>query len=268
MHAPRRENKRCAPDGASERPHREPEESSLADILVNRLRLLDRVADELAHEVKNPLNAAVINLELLKRRLREGQAEGALERAERVGGEIDRVHALVEALFEILRPDRDGDEEVEVDRTLDALMPVIELQARLGGVAFERERSGAVACVSVDPAVLRQVVLNVVASAIDAAPKGRLALRTHAADGEIVLSMRCTAPADALAGDERWDVVQTLVRDAGGTAAVAPATVGVDGVAEASARIVVRLPRRGRDGRTAAVGAVAADRSREDRPTG
>src|SRR5690606_30390207 len=35
----------------------------------NKLALVERLADDLAHEIKNPLHAMVINLEVLRRRI-------------------------------------------------------------------------------------------------------------------------------------------------------------------------------------------------------
>jgi branched-chain amino acid aminotransferase len=47
---------------------------------ANRFALVSRLADDLAHEIKNPLNAIVINLEVLRTRVARADADGALTR--------------------------------------------------------------------------------------------------------------------------------------------------------------------------------------------
>lgn len=200
-----------------EQTHGESEDPTSMDIQVNRLRVLDRLADDLAHEVKNPLNAVVINLELLKRRVADGETADALERADRVGEEIERVHALVDALFQVMRPECDAGAWVDVERAVRELLPLIELQTKLGRVAFERRPGAGIALVAVRPFTLKQAILNLVAGAVDAAPGGWLELRTFAVDGRVSFVVRCSAARETLLADgDRWAVVRALVREAGG----------------------------------------------------
>ncbi|NIP60786.1 MAG: hypothetical protein GWO00_23330, partial [Gemmatimonadetes bacterium] len=56
------------------------------------LELVSRWADDLAHEIKNPLHAMVINLELVKRRATGEDAGALIQRAEVVESELYRVH--------------------------------------------------------------------------------------------------------------------------------------------------------------------------------
>ena len=49
-------------------------------IRANRYELVSGLADDLAHEIRNPLHAIVINLEVLRLRVTRGDAPAALER--------------------------------------------------------------------------------------------------------------------------------------------------------------------------------------------
>jgi hypothetical protein len=71
---------------------------------ANRLDLVSRWSDDLAHEIKNPLHAMVINLELVKRRAGDADPSPLIERAEVVESELHRVHGLVDSLLKLVRP--------------------------------------------------------------------------------------------------------------------------------------------------------------------
>ena len=51
---------------------KKPEVRSDLDTRANRYDILSRLADDLAHEIKNPLNAIVVNLEVLRRKIETG----------------------------------------------------------------------------------------------------------------------------------------------------------------------------------------------------
>jgi signal transduction histidine kinase len=109
---------------------------SQQELLANRFELLSRLADDLAHEIKNPLHAMVINLEVLRKRIGAGATDVALERAAVIEHEIRRVHQVVDHLLRLLRPDTAGFRDLDPSHVLGELMPLLELQARLARVDF------------------------------------------------------------------------------------------------------------------------------------
>jgi signal transduction histidine kinase len=98
---------------------------------ANRFQLVSQLADDLAHELKNPLNAIVINLEVLKVRAAKGDTTAATERAGVIEHEVRRLHHLMDRLLLLLRPDRDEQGALAFDQVLDEVLPLIEAQARL-----------------------------------------------------------------------------------------------------------------------------------------
>lgn len=103
---------------------------------ANRFDLVSRLADDLAHEIKNPLNSIVINLEVLKVRVGRGDAAAALDRAAVIELETRRLHLMIDRLLQLLRPDREETDSFSLDRVLDELLPLIEMRARLAGNTF------------------------------------------------------------------------------------------------------------------------------------
>jgi len=94
--------------------------------LAERFALVRRIADDLAHELKNPLNAMVINLEVLRSRVRAGDAGAALERIDVLEQEIRRLHDLLDQVLRLLRPEPAGGP---------AAFPVTVLAAEVGTIA-------------------------------------------------------------------------------------------------------------------------------------
>lgn len=124
-----------------------------------RLSILSRVADDLAHEIKNPLHAAVINLEVLRRRMaRLEGGEEALRVADIIGAELDRVGRRVEMLLRLARPDRGRSSRAEV--VLAEVAETLEVVAAHRRIAFAFRGPGAAAEVKETGAELRQRLLS------------------------------------------------------------------------------------------------------------
>lgn len=202
-----------------------PNPAPATDVRGDRFALVSRLADDIGHEVKNPLHAMVINLELLKRRVRSGQEEDALKRIRVVEQEIVRVHELVEALIEFLRPPRDDSDRAELDVALDDLMPLLRVQAHLARVELEYEPAGDGAVVGLPRDALRHVVLGIATRALDGIrgrAGGRLIIRGTRSDADVRLRITADAPQGAALQAPRpaatgLGATEVLIREAGGT---------------------------------------------------
>lgn len=135
---------------------------------ANRMDLVGRWADDLAHEIKNPLHAMVINLELVKRRAAANDPQPAIQRAEVVESELHRVHALVESLLRMVRP-WPPEAASDTDAVFEQLLPVLGARTRIRRVNYEHHPGGGT--VALPPGDLAQVLLNLVDNAIDATPE-------------------------------------------------------------------------------------------------
>jgi signal transduction histidine kinase len=69
-------------------------------------RAFQKLASRVAHEIKNPLNAVAVNLEVVRSRCERVGVEGAaiLPFATTAASEVERVSRLIEALLALARP--------------------------------------------------------------------------------------------------------------------------------------------------------------------
>jgi signal transduction histidine kinase len=131
---------------------------------ANRFDIISRLADDLAHEIKNPLNAIIINLEVLKVRAAKGDADGTIDRAGVIEQEVRRLHQLIDRMLLLVRPDRDAAGSLPLDSALDELLPLIGAQVKLARNEFVVDCSAAV-FVAIPRDVLKFALLNLLMAA-------------------------------------------------------------------------------------------------------
>jgi signal transduction histidine kinase len=150
----------------------------------DRLTALGTMTAGLAHELRNPLNAAHLQLSLVARRLRADPADtaAALQALARADHEMKRIATLVEELLDFARPLplelAPGDLRACAEDVLQAL----EDEAADAQVALALA-PGVETVVRMDAARMRQLLVNLVRNAIEASPPGsvvELSVRGHA----------------------------------------------------------------------------------------
>jgi signal transduction histidine kinase len=114
-------------------------ELSGAQLQANRFDIVSRLADDLAHEIKNPLNAIIINLEVLKMRISKGDVAGAADRTGVIEEEVRRLHHLIDRMLLLIRPERVEVANLPIDSALDEIVPLVDAQARLARNEFVTE---------------------------------------------------------------------------------------------------------------------------------
>jgi len=142
------------------------------------LSAMGTLAMNLAHEIRNPLNAAVLQLNLLRRQVDKLGAVDADDRAalhkraEIVGDEIGRLNRLLTEFLELARPRGIAREPVHVASLVGDVLDLELDSAKERGIAVHRELAQD-GCVAIgDREKLKQVVINLVVNAIEAMKNG------------------------------------------------------------------------------------------------
>jgi len=148
---------------------------------AERLAAVGTLATGLAHEVRNPLNSAALQLRVLRRRLEKGErGAAALEPAAQVEEEIRRLQKLTDDFLAFARPQPIVPQPTELGALVNEVLALVAPEAREAGLVLEGELAPGLDPVEADPERMRQVLLNLIGNAIEAmAPGGTLTVRTR-----------------------------------------------------------------------------------------
>ncbi|MFM8534337.1 MAG: sensor histidine kinase [Acidimicrobiia bacterium] len=144
--------------------------------LSKKIAMIGRLTGPgVAHEMKNPLNAMTIHLELLKQKLAQGK--DASSHIEVIGQEIRRLDERIQGFLRFVRPDEATFGPVVLAPLIGSVINAIQPEAERAGVAVTQGCADRQLEVQGDAAQLRDVFLNLAQNAIQAMPKGgRLSL--------------------------------------------------------------------------------------------
>jgi signal transduction histidine kinase len=139
--------------------------------LTTRLAALGRLTSGVAHEVKNPLNAMVLQIELLKAKL-EGRDEPVRPHLRILSDEIRRLDRVVRTFLDFNRPVEIHPVETDIEALVREVLGLAEPQARQHNVRFVVSSNGPLPPVSLDRDLMKQALLNLVLNGCQAMPAG------------------------------------------------------------------------------------------------
>ena len=136
-----------------------------------KLADLGKLTSGVAHEVKNPLNAMIIHLELLKQKLNDPPDEVA-QSLEVLGGEIHRLDRVVQGFLRFVRPQALRPLPLDLNKLLQEVAQLIETQGTDRASTVVLQLDHGISPINGDHELLRQAFLNLVLNACQAMPDG------------------------------------------------------------------------------------------------
>lgn len=139
--------------------------------MSRRLSASGRLTRGVAHEVKNPINAIVLHLQLLQNKLSQ-QEPDTRRHMDIIESEIHRLDRVVQTLVDFTRPRNLHLETVDLRRLLDDVAQLAGPDAEQHGVTIRRQRAPEPLIVKADVDLMKQALLNVVINGVQSMPQG------------------------------------------------------------------------------------------------
>jgi len=138
---------------------------------ADRLAAISRVSSGVAHEVKNPLNAILLHVEVAKSKLAHGDTE-IEPQMEIISREILRLDRVVKTFLDFTRPVELKLATIPLQELVGEIVELARPQADASRIRVSVEQQAEGTEVRVDRDLLKQAVLNVVVNAMQAMPEG------------------------------------------------------------------------------------------------
>lgn len=139
--------------------------------LSRRLAAIGRLTSGVAHEVKNPINAIVVHLEVLRQKLSQVDPD-TRRHMDVISSEIRRLDRVVQTLVDFTRPFELHLADMDLRRLVDEVVLLASPEAERRRIHIHRETSRTSLPVRIDADLVKQAVLNVVINGMQAMAEG------------------------------------------------------------------------------------------------
>jgi len=139
--------------------------------LSRRMAAIGRLTKGVGHEVKNPINAIVVHLELLKTKLGDASAP-AVRHLEVIDAEIHRLDRVVQTLVDFSRPVELQLHEQDLRPIISDVLALAAEELSTHNVTLVSRMPSAPLVANVDADLLKQAVLNVIQNGAQAMQQG------------------------------------------------------------------------------------------------
>jgi len=136
-----------------------------------KLAALGRLTSGVAHEVRNPLNAMMIHVELLRDRLASTSPD-VQQSLDIIGSEVHRLDRVVQGFLRFMRPQELSLKALDLNALLGSVAALLEAEWQPRGVHFHWDVDSALPPIRADEELLRQAFLNILQNACQAMPVG------------------------------------------------------------------------------------------------
>src|SRR5262245_21421431 len=137
-----------------------------------QLTALGRATSAMTHEIKNPLNAMMMHLQIVGEALGEGASPEVRHGLEVIRAEIGRLDGIVQRFLDLRRPEGIAARELDLNALLESVLDLVEVEWKLRGVIFSRALDPALPPVRGEAELLRQAIMNILMNACEAMPGG------------------------------------------------------------------------------------------------
>ena len=157
--------------------------------LEQKIRESERMADigrmttSLSHEIRNPLSAVQMNLQILKKNpLLQGNDQKRVDISVR---EVKRLEKILQELLDFAKPIRLNVKEESLNELLLSSIELLEMKIESENIVLKTDLDPNIPLMHIDGQLLVQAVLNLLLNAVEASTAGRKILLRSQYDKEI-----------------------------------------------------------------------------------
>ncbi len=133
---------------------------------AERLAHIGELTTSLAHEIRNPLSAVKMNLQILSKKVRLGGNDR--RRAEIILDEVGRLERILTEMLDFAKPLRLSLTPTSINEVLDTSLDMMEAKLKAKGAQVRKEYSSRIPLISMDADKMEQAIINVLLNAIEA----------------------------------------------------------------------------------------------------
>ena len=158
-------------------------------VQAERLATIGKMAAHVTHEIRNPLSAIGLNVELLEEEVARAGEKEPMALVQAIKSEVDRLSRIAEQYLSVARRPRPHLEPERVDDLVRELCAFVRPELDRAGISLRVEADPDLPEVDLDEAQLRQALLNLIRNAREAMSAGgqltvEVARVADGADGE------------------------------------------------------------------------------------
>jgi len=187
--------------------------------MADRLAYVGTLASGLAHEIRNPLNAMNMNLQMLDEELTAANLHKDPEAAALLAstkGEVRRLENLVTDFLSYARPMQPRLETCDLNRTVEEVTRFLRAELQQKEIGIEQSLDPALPKVELDEGQFRQAIMNILINAKDVLrPGGRITVTTSVGPrGEAVVRISDNGP--GIPADQQERIFEVFYSTRGG----------------------------------------------------
>ncbi|NDV19863.1 two-component sensor histidine kinase [Pseudodesulfovibrio sp. JC047] len=177
------------------------EQSRLGKELIQSQKVLalGEISTGIAHEINNPLNIILREVELLRTQLDAPPSSNDLgeirDSLDSILGQVERCSEITHKLLDFARHRRPVSQFADINLLMEDMLSLVERESGTDSIWIVRAFDDLMPMVKTDPPLLRQVFLNLLINAVQAMGKsGVIFVSTYCEDGMACVEVRDTGP--------------------------------------------------------------------------
>ncbi len=174
-------------------------------IQTDKLVILGQLSASLVHEIRNPLAAVNLNLQLLQRNLDNNSSCASYIQTALQG--VERISKIIDVTLNFSRVSKPQIEKIQINSIILMTLELINHLFKKRDIELAFDFQNELGLFEADPKQVQQILINLITNAIDAIEgKGKIIIKTFEESGKSGKKFICTSITDNGVGISKEDI--------------------------------------------------------------